>query len=43
MAVDVGCVCRVCWWQCGVMRNCSAWFVLDLWSKVHFDGSIVFL
>ena len=24
MAVDVGCVCCVCWWQCGVVRNCTA-------------------
>ncbi len=22
--VDVGCVCCVCRWQCGVVRNCSA-------------------
>ena len=28
MVVDVGCVCCACWWQCGAVRNCSAWFVL---------------
>ena len=28
MVVNVGCVCCVCRWHCGVMRNCSAWFVL---------------
>ena len=28
MAVDVGCVCCACWWQCGVVRNYSAWFAL---------------
>ena len=27
MVVDVGCVCCACWWQCGAVRNCSAWFV----------------
>ena len=21
-------VCSACWWQCGVVKNCSAWFVL---------------
>ena len=26
--VDVGYVCCACWWQCGVAKNCSAWFVL---------------
>ncbi len=24
----MGCVCCACWWQCGVVSNCSAWFVL---------------
>ena len=24
MAVDVGYVCSPCWWQCGVVKNCSA-------------------
>ena len=25
MVVHVDCVCLfVCWWQCGVVRNCSA-------------------
>ena len=28
MVVDVGYVCCACWWQCGVAKNCSAWFVL---------------
>ena len=24
MAVDMRCVCSACWWQCGVVKNCSA-------------------
>ena len=46
MVVDVGCVCCVCRWQCGVVRNSSAWFVLvngEWWSEVYFDGSSVFV
>ena len=27
MVVEVGFVCCACWWQCGVERNCCAWFV----------------
>ena len=39
----VGCVCSAYWWQCGVVRNCSAWFVLvnvEFVERVHFDGEI---
>ena len=25
---DVGCISCVCRWQCGAVRNCSAWLVL---------------
>ena len=28
MVPDVGCISCVCRWQCGAVRNCSAWLVL---------------